>query len=69
MSTTTKRSRGRPKAFNPSPEQTTIQALDLALATLDKLHESGLDPTMLESGKSYVQGQYPLALETSAQWA
>ena len=48
---------------------TTIQALDLALATLDKLHESGLDPTMLESGKSYVQGQYPLALETSAQWA
>jgi zinc protease len=48
---------------------TTIQALDLALATLDKLHESGLDPAMLESGKSYVQGQYPLALETSAQWA
>ena len=49
--------------------ETTIQALDLALATLDKLHQSGLDPTMLESGKSYVQGQYPLALETSAQWA
>jgi predicted Zn-dependent peptidase len=48
---------------------TTIQALDLALATLDKLHESGLDPTMLASGKSYVQGQYPLALETAAQWA
>lgn len=48
---------------------TTIQALDLALATLDKLHESGLDPTMVDSGKSYVQGQYPLALETSAQWA
>ena len=48
---------------------TTIQALDLALATLDKLHESGLDQAMLESGKSYVQGQYPLALETSGQWA
>ena len=48
---------------------TTIQALDLALATLDKLHESGLEPTMVDSGKSYVQGQYPLALETSAQWA
>ena len=28
-----------------------------------------LDPTMLDSGKSYVQGQFPLALETSAQWA
>ena len=49
--------------------ETTIQALDLALATLDKLHASGLDPAMLDSGKSYVQGQYPLALETSAQWA
>lgn len=48
---------------------TTIQALDLALATLDKLHESGLGSAMLESGKSYVQGQYPLALETSGQWA
>lgn len=48
---------------------TTLQALDLALATLDKLHESGLEPGMLESGKSYVQGQYPLALETSGQWA
>jgi zinc protease len=49
--------------------ETTIQALDLALATLDKLHESGLDPGALDSGKSYVQGQFPLALETSAQWA
>jgi zinc protease len=48
---------------------TTVEALDLALATLDKLHSSGLDPKMLESGKSYVQGQYPLALETPAQWA
>jgi predicted Zn-dependent peptidase len=47
----------------------TIEALDLALATLDKLHQSGLDATLLESGKSYVQGQYPLALETAGQWA
>jgi predicted Zn-dependent peptidase len=49
--------------------QTTVEAIDLALATLGKLHESGLEPTMLESGKSYVQGQFPLALETSGQWA
>ena len=48
---------------------TTIQAIDLMLATLDKLHASGLEPAMVESGKSYVQGQFPLALETSAQWA
>jgi predicted Zn-dependent peptidase len=49
--------------------QTTVQALDLMLATLDQLHESGLEPTLIESGKSYVQGQFPLALETSEQWA
>ena len=49
--------------------ETTVEAIDLALATLGKLHESGLEPTMLESGKSYVQGQFPLALETSGQWA
>jgi zinc protease len=49
--------------------QTTVQALDLMLATLDRLHESGLEATLIESGKSYVQGQFPLALETSEQWA
>ena len=48
---------------------TTIQALDLMLATLDQLHATGLEPKMVESGKSYVQGQFPLALETSEQWA
>jgi predicted Zn-dependent peptidase len=49
--------------------QTTVQALDLMLATLDNLHASGLEPPMVESGKSYVQGQFPLALETAEQWA
>jgi IclR family transcriptional regulator, acetate operon repressor len=37
MDTTTKRSRGRPKAFNPNPEQTTVQALDRALSILKVL--------------------------------
>jgi len=37
MDTTLKRSRGRPKAFNPNPEQTTIQALDRAIAILKVL--------------------------------
>jgi zinc protease len=39
------------------------------LATLDKLHAGAIDAAMLASGKSYVQGQFPLALETSSQWA
>ncbi len=34
-----KRTRGRPKAFNPNPEQTTIQALDRAVVILKVLAE------------------------------
>ena len=40
MDTTTKRSRGRPRAFNPNPEQTTIQALDRALGILKVVADS-----------------------------
>jgi predicted Zn-dependent peptidase len=47
----------------------TIEAIDLAFATLDQLHRGGLDDTQLASGKSYVLGQYPLAFETASQWA
>ena len=39
MDTTLKRSRGRPKSFNPNPEQTTVQALDRALVILRALAE------------------------------
>jgi zinc protease len=49
--------------------ETTVQAIDLALDVLDKLHQNPPDPTALDSGKSYVQGQFPLALETAGQWA
>lgn len=48
---------------------TTIEAIDLALATLDELHAGTIDAATLASGKRYVQGQFPLALETSDQWA
>lgn len=48
---------------------TTVDAVDLALQVLDRLHGDAIDAVMLESGKAYVQGQFPLALETSAQWA
>lgn len=47
----------------------TIEAIDLAFATLDQLHQGTLDEAQLASGKSYVLGQYPLALETASQWA
>jgi zinc protease len=48
---------------------TTTQAIDLAFETLDKLHAASIDPAMLTSGRTYVHGQFPLAFETSAQWA
>jgi IclR family acetate operon transcriptional repressor len=37
MQAVEKRSRGRPKAFNPNPDQTTVQALDRAIAILKVL--------------------------------
>lgn len=49
--------------------ETTIEALDLALTVLDRLHSDGVDAASLSSGKTYVQGQFPLALETAGQWA
>lgn len=47
----------------------TIEAIDLAFTTLDKLHQGALDDAQLASGKSYVLGQYPLAFETASQWS
>lgn len=47
----------------------TIEAIDLTFATLDKLHQGSIDAAQLASAKSYVLGQYPLALETASQWA
>ncbi|PJN94186.1 IclR family transcriptional regulator, partial [Amaricoccus sp. HAR-UPW-R2A-40] len=37
MDASLKRSRGRPRAFNPSPETTTVQALDRAIVILKAL--------------------------------
>lgn len=47
----------------------TVEALDLALATLDKLHQQDLDEAQLQSGRNYVLGQFPPTLETSPQLA
>lgn len=49
--------------------EATIEAIDLAFATLDKLHEGALDAPALDSSKQYVLGQFPLGLETGSQWA
>jgi len=50
-------------------KEATREALDLALATLQQLHDRAVDAMMLASARAYVSGQYPLALETANQWA
>jgi zinc protease len=49
--------------------ETTIEAMDLALSVLDKLHAGALAADALASARSYVQGQFPLSFETPSQWA
>jgi predicted Zn-dependent peptidase len=46
-----------------------VQAIDLALQVLQKLHKDGITPEQLASAKSYIKGQYPPSIETSAQLA
>ena len=45
--------------------ETTREAIDLALAQLDRLHEEGLSASDLESAKSYLRGQMPYDYETA----
>jgi len=49
--------------------ESTKAAIDLALATLDRLHKDGLDAKTLQSAKQYVAGQFAPDLETSPQLA
>jgi zinc protease len=44
-------------------------ALQLALRTLARLRSEGVSPEMLDSARAYILGQYPLGLETAADWA
>ena len=47
----------------------TTDAIDLALATLDRLHGDGLDAATLDSSKQYLLGQFPPTIETNGQLA
>jgi predicted Zn-dependent peptidase len=49
--------------------ETTAQALDLALQVLEKLHKEGVTAQQLASAKSYIKGQFPPSIETSSQLA
>jgi len=49
--------------------ESTVQALDLALATLDRLHAEGVDAATLDSAKTYLLGQFPPTIETNGALA
>lgn len=50
--------------------ETTVEAIDLALTVLRRLREKGIDAGQLASAKAYIKGIYPTDhLETSAQLA
>lgn len=49
--------------------QTTVPAIDLTLKVLDNLHKNGVTAEQLASAKSYIKGQFPPSMETSAQLA
>jgi predicted Zn-dependent peptidase len=49
--------------------ENTGRALDLALRTLERLWQEGVSREMLDSARAYTLGQYPLGLETAADWA
>jgi predicted Zn-dependent peptidase len=49
--------------------ESTVPAVDLALATLDRLHNDGLDAATLASAQTYLLGQFPPSIETNGALA
>jgi zinc protease len=49
--------------------ESTEDAIDLALEVNKRLHEQGIDQETLESAKNYVKGQYPPKYETAGSLA
>jgi len=55
--------------FSYTKNESTVQAIDLALQVLDKLHKEGVTADELASAKAYIKGQFPPNIETSGQLA
>jgi predicted Zn-dependent peptidase len=55
--------------YSFTKNETTVQAIDLVLQMLQKLHRDGITPEQLASAKSYTKGQFPPTIETSGQLA
>jgi zinc protease len=62
----------QPAAFSiQSYTQTekTVEAIDLALATLDRLHHDGLSAAQIAASQAYLLGQFPPTIETNGELA
>jgi zinc protease len=55
--------------YSYTKNESTVQAIDLALQVLAKLHKEGVTAEQLASAKAYIKGQFPPSIETSAQLA
>jgi zinc protease len=55
--------------YSYTKNETTAQAIDMALQVLQKLHQQGITAEQLASAKSYIKGQFPPSIETSRQLA
>jgi zinc protease len=55
--------------YSFTKNESTVQALDLALRTLEKLHKEDVTSEQLNSAKTYLKGQFPPTIETSGQLA
>ncbi len=49
--------------------ETTIEALDVALEVLNRLHTRGVDEATLNSARNYIKGQFPPQYETAGNLA
>lgn len=55
--------------YSYTKNESTAQAIDMALQVLQKLHKQGITAEELASAKSYIKGQFPPSVETSKQLA
>jgi predicted Zn-dependent peptidase len=55
--------------YSYTKNESTAQAIDMALQVLRKLHKQGITAEELASAKSYIKGQFPPSIETSRQLA
>jgi predicted Zn-dependent peptidase len=56
-------------AYSFTATENTVDAIDLTLQVLDRLHKEGINNETLSSAKNYIKGQFPPDYETSGDLA